>query len=113
LKLAAISMSLCDHFKMCARAIHFCFSSFQPFAVDTARVMLKNLGASLCNAARLSAALSCAPLLKALLPDHKVAFWEEFKKRAEERISKEGDSEVLDAFHFFMSTFEFKARFRY
>ena len=62
--------------------------------------MLKNLGASLCNAARESAASSCAPLLKALLPDHKVAFWEEFKKRAEERLSKEGDSEVLDEFRF-------------
>ena len=57
--------------------------------------MLKNLSASLCSPAREAAALSCAPLLKALSPDHKVAFWEEVKKRLEERVAKEGESEVL------------------
>jgi hypothetical protein len=57
--------------------------------------MLKNLSASLCSPAREAAARSCAPLLKALSPDHKVAFWEEVKKRLEERVSKEGESEVL------------------
>ncbi len=80
-------------------------SRFQPFAAETARVMLKNLSASLCSPARLAAAASFAPLVKALSPDHKVAFWEEVKKRLDERLAKEGESEVLDVFHFFLGNY--------
>jgi hypothetical protein len=57
--------------------------------------MLKNLSAALTSPVRLSAASSYVPLMKALLPDHKVAFWEEVKKRMDERLPKEGEPEVL------------------
>jgi hypothetical protein len=79
----------------------FMFYSYQPFAAETARVMLKNLSAKLCVPARLSAAASFVPLMKALLPDHKVPFWEDVKKRLDERLAIEGESEVL--IHFFIA----------
>jgi len=81
-------------------------SRYQPFAADTARVMLKNLSAPLCSKAREAAALSCGPLLKALSPDHRAAFWAEVKKRLDERILKEGDSDVIsDLFHVLLQLF--------
>jgi hypothetical protein len=76
-------------------------SSYQPFAADTARVILKNLGASLCNTAKVSAASSCALLLQAFPPDQKVAFWECVKQRLDERLEKEGNAEVLRSVRLF------------
>lgn len=75
------------------RLTYFRFS-FQPFAADTARVMLKNLGASLCTGARLASASSCSLLLKTLSLEHRAPFWEEVKKRVNERLEKEGDAQV-------------------
>jgi hypothetical protein len=71
----------------------FCFS-FRPFAADTARVMLKNLGASMCSGARLASASSCCLLLKALSPEQKASFWEDVKIRLNARLEKEGDAQV-------------------
>ena len=67
--------------------------------------MLKNLGASLCNGARLFAASSCPPLLKALSPEHRSSFWEEVKKRLNERLQKEGDAEVVVVLQYFYCNF--------
>jgi hypothetical protein len=77
--------------------------------------MLKNLSAALTSPVRLSAASSYVPLMKALLPDHKVAFWEEVKKRMDERLPKEGEPEVLvlGFFLIFMATFALNSFSRY
>ncbi len=75
--------------------------------------MLKNLSAALTSPVRLSAAASYVPLMKALSPDHKVAFWEEVKKRMDERLPKEGEPEVLEVFLIFMATFALNSFSRY
>jgi hypothetical protein len=56
--------------------------------------MLKNLGASLCTGARWASASSCSLLLKILSPELRASFWEEVKKRLNERLEKEGDASV-------------------